>query len=115
MKMLRSRLYEYELEKKKAITKKLEDSKLEINFGSQIRSMCCSRTALPRTIGPRSRWAMWTRCWMAIWSRFCAEFEFWSTRIRPYFDWNKAEKTKFVESEADAANDLRAAADGNGL
>ena len=38
MKMLRSRLYEYELEKKRAVTKKLEDSKLEINFGSQIRS-----------------------------------------------------------------------------
>jgi peptide chain release factor 2 len=38
MKMLRSRLYEFELEKKKAVTKKVEDSKLEINFGSQIRS-----------------------------------------------------------------------------
>ncbi len=38
MKMLRSRLYEYELAKKQAETKKLEDSKLEINFGSQIRS-----------------------------------------------------------------------------
>jgi peptide chain release factor 2 len=38
MKMLRSRLYEYELDKKRAETKKLEDSKLEINFGSQIRS-----------------------------------------------------------------------------
>jgi peptide chain release factor 2 len=38
MKMLRSRLYEYELEKKRAISRKLEDSKLEINFGSQIRS-----------------------------------------------------------------------------
>jgi peptide chain release factor 2 len=38
MKMLRSRLYEYELEKKKAETKKLEDAKLDINFGSQIRS-----------------------------------------------------------------------------
>ena len=36
--MLRSRLYEYELEKKQAVSKKLEDSKLEINFGSQIRS-----------------------------------------------------------------------------
>jgi peptide chain release factor 2 len=36
--MLRSRLYEYEVEKKRAITKKLEDSKLDINFGSQIRS-----------------------------------------------------------------------------
>src|SRR3984957_4739852 len=38
MKMLRSRLYEYELDKKKAISRKLEDSKLEIDFGSQIRS-----------------------------------------------------------------------------
>ena len=38
MKMLRSKLYEYELEKKKQISKKLEDSKLDINFGSQIRS-----------------------------------------------------------------------------
>ena len=38
MKMMRSRLYEYELEKKRAVSKKLEDSKLEINFGSQIRS-----------------------------------------------------------------------------
>src|ERR1700761_4031926 len=38
MKMLRSRLYEYELDKKKAVSRKLEDSKLDINFGSQIRS-----------------------------------------------------------------------------
>ncbi len=38
MKMLRSRLYEFELDKKKAVNRKLEDSKLEINFGSQIRS-----------------------------------------------------------------------------
>jgi peptide chain release factor 2 len=38
MKILKSKLYEYELEKKRAVTKKLEDSKLDINFGSQIRS-----------------------------------------------------------------------------
>ena len=38
MKLLRSRLYEYELEKKKAASKKLEDSKMDINFGSQIRN-----------------------------------------------------------------------------
>src|ERR1019366_9218219 len=38
MKMLRSRLYEYELEKKHAATRKIEDSKLDINFGSQIRN-----------------------------------------------------------------------------
>jgi peptide chain release factor 2 len=38
MKMMRSRLYEFELEKKRVESKKLEDSKLDINFGSQIRS-----------------------------------------------------------------------------
>jgi peptide chain release factor 2 len=38
MKQLRAKLYEYELEKKRAAEKKVEDSKLEINFGSQIRS-----------------------------------------------------------------------------
>ena len=38
MSILRSRLYEYELEKKKEQTKKIEDSKLDIDFGSQIRS-----------------------------------------------------------------------------
>ena len=38
MKMLRSKIYEFELEKKKAASKKLEDSKLDIDFGSQIRS-----------------------------------------------------------------------------
>jgi peptide chain release factor 2 len=38
MKMMRSRLYEYELDKKKEISRKLEDSKLDIKFGSQIRS-----------------------------------------------------------------------------
>src|SRR5580700_10089304 len=38
MKMLRSRLYEYELEKKKETSRKIEDSKLDIKFGSQIRN-----------------------------------------------------------------------------
>jgi peptide chain release factor 2 len=38
MSILRSKLYEYELEKKRAVTKKIEDSKLDIDFGSQIRS-----------------------------------------------------------------------------
>ncbi len=38
MKLLRSRLYEFEMDKKRAASKQLEDSKLEINFGSQIRS-----------------------------------------------------------------------------
>jgi peptide chain release factor 2 len=38
MKQLRARLYEFELEKKREETRKTEDSKLDINFGSQIRS-----------------------------------------------------------------------------
>ena len=38
MKQLRAKLYEFELEKKQAEERKLEDTKLGINFGSQIRS-----------------------------------------------------------------------------
>jgi len=38
IKQLRARLYEYEMDKKRAAEKKVEDSKLDINFGSQIRS-----------------------------------------------------------------------------
>jgi peptide chain release factor 2 len=38
MSMLRSKLYELEVEKKREATRKIEDSKLDIDFGSQIRS-----------------------------------------------------------------------------
>lgn len=38
MKVLRARLYELEVDKKKAESKVIEDSKLDIAFGSQIRS-----------------------------------------------------------------------------
>ena len=38
MKVLRSRLYEFELEKREAETRKLDETKLDISFGSQIRS-----------------------------------------------------------------------------
>jgi len=38
LKQLRARLYEFEMNKKRAENRKIEDSKLEINFGSQIRS-----------------------------------------------------------------------------
>lgn len=38
MKQLKARLYEFEVDKKRQEERKLEDSKLEINFGSQIRS-----------------------------------------------------------------------------
>jgi len=38
MKLLRSRLYEAEIEKRRQATRKLDESKLDISFGSQIRS-----------------------------------------------------------------------------
>ena len=38
MKQLRAKLFEHELEKKREQERKLEDSKLDVNFGSQIRS-----------------------------------------------------------------------------
>ncbi len=38
MQILRSKLYELELQKRREISQKLEDSKMEIGFGSQIRS-----------------------------------------------------------------------------
>ena len=38
LKMLRSKLYELELQKRREESQKLEDSKMAINFGSQIRS-----------------------------------------------------------------------------
>jgi peptide chain release factor 2 len=38
MSMLRSKIYELELEKKREATRAIEDSKLDIDFGSQIRS-----------------------------------------------------------------------------
>jgi peptide chain release factor 2 len=38
MKQLRARLYEFEMDKKREQERKLEDAKLDVNFGSQIRS-----------------------------------------------------------------------------
>jgi peptide chain release factor 2 len=38
LKMLRSKLYELELQKRREVSQKLEDTKMAINFGSQIRS-----------------------------------------------------------------------------
>jgi peptide chain release factor 2 len=38
IKQLRAKLFEFEMDKKRAEDRKLEDTKLEINFGSQIRS-----------------------------------------------------------------------------
>lgn len=38
MKILRSKLYELELQKRREVSAKVEDQKMDINFGSQIRS-----------------------------------------------------------------------------
>jgi len=56
MKQLRARLYEHELEKKREETRKTEDSKLEINFGSQIRNYVLAPYRLVKDL--RSKLAM---------------------------------------------------------
>jgi peptide chain release factor 2 len=56
MKQLRARLYELELEKKRAETRKTEDAKLEINFGSQIRNYVLAPYRLVKDL--RSKLAM---------------------------------------------------------
>jgi len=56
MKQLRARLYEAELEKKRVETRKTEDSKLEINFGSQIRNYVLAPYRLVKDL--RSKLAM---------------------------------------------------------
>src|SRR5205085_9737681 len=38
LKQMRAKLYEFEMEKKRVADQKIEDAKLGINFGSQIRS-----------------------------------------------------------------------------
>jgi peptide chain release factor 2 len=38
MKQLRAKLYEFEMDKKRAAERELEDAKMDVNFGSQIRS-----------------------------------------------------------------------------
>jgi len=55
-KQLRARLYERELEKKREETRKTEDSKLDINFGSQIRNYVLAPYRLVKDL--RSKLAM---------------------------------------------------------
>jgi peptide chain release factor 2 len=55
-KQLRARLYEFEMEKKREETRKTEDSKLDINFGSQIRNYVLAPYRLVKDV--RSKLAM---------------------------------------------------------
>lgn len=55
MKQLRAKLYEFELEKKREETRKTEDSKLDINFGSQIRNYVLAPYRLVKDL--RSRYS----------------------------------------------------------
>jgi len=66
MSMLRSKLYEYELEKKRAITKKIEDSKLGHRFRLADPFLCFA--ALPHGEGSshKEESATWIACWMVI-------------------------------------------------
>jgi peptide chain release factor 2 len=55
-KQLRARLYEFEMAKKREETRKTEDSKLDINFGSQIRNYVLAPYRLVKDL--RSKLAM---------------------------------------------------------
>jgi peptide chain release factor 2 len=56
LKQLRARLYEFELEKKRAEARKTEDTKLDVNFGSQIRNYVLAPYRLVKDL--RSKLAM---------------------------------------------------------
>jgi peptide chain release factor 2 len=56
MKQLRARLFEHEMDKKRAETRKTEDAKLEINFGSQVRNYVLAPYRLVKDL--RSRLAI---------------------------------------------------------
>jgi len=56
LKQLKSRLYEHEMDKKRAEERKVEDSKADINFGSQIRSYVLAPYRLVKDL--RSRLAI---------------------------------------------------------
>ena len=55
-KQLRARVYEFELEKKREESRKVEDAKLDINFGSQIRNYVLAPYRLVKDL--RSKLAM---------------------------------------------------------
>ncbi len=55
-KQLRARLYEFEMDKKREETRKTEDAKLDINFGSQIRNYVLAPYRLVKDV--RSKLAM---------------------------------------------------------
>ena len=73
MKMLRSRLYEYELEKKRAETRRWKIQSSRSTSGRRSDLTFCSRTGLPRITAPKWKWAMLTRCSTATWSHSCAD------------------------------------------
>jgi len=62
MKMLRSRLYEYELEKQRAITRKLKTQNWRSILVPRFALTSCSRIAWSKTCGPASRPGMSIAC-----------------------------------------------------
>ena len=66
MKILRSRLYDLEIEKRREETRERDKSKMDISFGSQIRTYTLQPYQLVKDHRTNSRWAMWIACSMVI-------------------------------------------------
>ena len=66
MKVLRARLFELEVDKQKAESQAIEDSKLDIAWGSQIRSYVLQPYRLVKDHGRKSKSVTWIACWMGI-------------------------------------------------
>jgi len=69
MKQLKARLYERELEKEREETRKTEDSKLDINFGSQIRNYVLAPYRLVKDLRSRLSLGDVDRVLEGDWSR----------------------------------------------
>ena len=65
LKQLRARLYEHEMDKRRAEERKLEDTKSDINFGRQIRSYVLAPYRMVKDLRTRSPSATWTAFWTA--------------------------------------------------
>ena len=66
-KMLRAKLYELEMQKRREASQALEDTKSDIGWGTR-SAPTCSTSRASRTCAPASRRATATRCSTAIWT-----------------------------------------------
>jgi protein subunit release factor B len=68
MQVLRSRLYELEIEKRRADTAELEANKADISFGSQIELLYSLLISWSKTREQSWSVEMSRPCWAAIWT-----------------------------------------------